>query len=95
MVVKCCGGCEIIYIGAPVHKGASSRVSVVMHRGQRADGSQRRRGLQVSPKGSLVNRQLITSTVVSYERSLFGTTRYHRNRVKSLSVGSKVICRKA
>jgi len=35
------------------------------------------------------------SSVVSYEPWRFETTRYHSNRVRSLSVGSFVICKKA
>jgi hypothetical protein len=50
----CCGGCEYIRIVVPVNKCACSGVRVVMYRDQRADGSPK--GLQLSQKGSLVNR---------------------------------------
>ena len=51
IVVMCCGGCEIIHIGAPVHKGARSRVRVVMNRDQRADGSRKEKEAAGKSKG--------------------------------------------
>jgi len=94
IVVMCCGGCEITHIGAPVHKGAGSRVRVVMYRGQRADGSRKEKRAAGKPErqsGEPVSNKFIRSII----RNLTGTTRYHRNRVMSLSLGSKEICRKA
>ena len=94
IVVMCCGGCEIIHIGAPVHKGASSRVRVVMNRGQRADGSRKEKGAAGKPKrqsGEPVSNNFILSMI----RNL--TVWYDAVPQESgqVSVGSKVICRKA
>ena len=66
IVVMCCGGCEIIHIGASVHKGARSRVRVVMNRGQRADGSRKEKWAAGKPEGQsgeLVSNNFIRSII--------------------------------
>jgi len=70
----CCGGCLIIHIGAPVRKGPSSRVRVVMFVGQRADGSRKEKGATGKPEwqsGEPVSNNFIRGII----RTLFGTTR--------------------
>jgi len=65
-IVMCSGGCEIIHIGAPAHKGARSRVRVVMNRGQRADGSRKEKGAAGKPKrqsGEPVSNNFILSMI--------------------------------
>jgi len=79
----CCGGCEIIHIGVPVHKGARTTVRVVMYRGQRADGSRKGKGASGKPEGQSVE-PVSNYFLRSIKRTLTRTTQYHRNRVRSL-----------
>jgi hypothetical protein len=71
----CRGGYEIIHIGASLHEVARSKVRVVMQSDQLADGTRKEEVAAVNPKGLLVTRYVITSTLVSHEPSLFDTTR--------------------
>ena len=50
-IVMCRGDCEIIHIGATVHKGTGSRVRIMKHRGQRADVSRKEEGAAGKPEG--------------------------------------------
>ena len=66
IAVMCCGGCEIVNIGVPLHKGERSRVRVVKNRSQRADVSRKEEVAAGKPKGQSgkpVSNNLIRSMI--------------------------------